>query len=107
MLPYGIAPTTSPLNRPTVSQLIDGPDGRHFTVTFAPGQEMPRHRNASRIRITAVRGSGTISVAEGAATAVAEGERVQLDPDVPHTVIAGEDGLEITVHLVAGCCGVC
>lgn len=96
-----------PPNRPVVSRTIEGVDGRHFTMTFAPGQELPRHRNASRILITAVRGSGSISVAEGPATAVAEGERVQLDPDVPHSVVAGEDGLEITVHLIAGCCGVC
>jgi quercetin dioxygenase-like cupin family protein len=97
----------SPHNRPTISGTIEDSDGRHFTVTFAPGQVLPRHRNASRILITAVRGSGTISLSDGPPAALAEGARVQLDPDVPHALVAGEGGLEITVHLIAGCCGVC
>ena len=100
-------PEASPHNRPTISGTIEDADGRHFSVTFAAGQTLPRHRNASRILITAVRGSGTISLSDGPPAALAEGARVQLDPDVPHALVAGDEGLEITVHLIAGCCGVC
>ena len=107
MRPYGAPPSSMPTDRPTVSELIDGADGRHFTVTFGPGQQLPQHRNASRVLITAVRGSGLVSIGDRPATTLIEGDRVQLDPDVPHAVVAGEDGLELTVHLIAGCCGVC
>lgn len=104
---YGAPPHSSPLNRPVVSRTIEDADGRHFTVTFAAGQELPRHQNSSRILITAVSGSGTISLSDGPPTALAAGDLVQLDPDLPHAIAAGDDGLEITVHLIAGCCGVC
>ena len=104
---YGAPPQASSHNRPTVSSTIEDVDGRHFTVTFAPGQELPRHKTASRILITAVRGSGTIALSDGPPAALTAGARVQLDPDVPHALLAGEEGLEITVHLIAGCCGVC
>jgi quercetin dioxygenase-like cupin family protein len=96
-----------PHSRPVVSRTIEGADGRHFTVTFTAGQELPRHQNASRVLITAVRGSGTIALSDGPPATFAAGARVQLDPDVPHAITAAEDGLEITVHLLAGCCGVC
>ncbi|MEO5797820.1 MAG: hypothetical protein ABIZ70_08025 [Gemmatimonadales bacterium] len=93
--------------RPIVSDVIDGPDGKHFTVSFGPWQRLPSHRNASRLLITAIRGSGSFSLSDGTAAPLNSGGIVQVDPDVPHAVAAGEDGLEITVHLIAGCCGVC
>ncbi|MES2123622.1 MAG: hypothetical protein V4503_02925 [Gemmatimonadota bacterium] len=107
MRPYGPPPTSPPDERPAISQLVDTPEGRHFTITFGPWQRLPTHRNASRILITAVRGSGSFSLSDGIAVALNTGEKVQVDPDVSHAVMAGEDGLEITVHIIAGCCGVC
>ncbi|MES2305320.1 MAG: hypothetical protein V4558_07425 [Gemmatimonadota bacterium] len=107
MRPYGPPPPTLPETRPTISDVVEGPEGRHFTITFGPWQRLPTHRNASRILITAVRGSGSFSLSDGTAAALNTGGIVQVDPDVPHAVAAGEDGLEITVHLIAGCCGVC
>lgn len=107
MHPYGAPPTEAPGNRPTISDVIDGPDGRHFTISFGPGQKLPVHRNASRILITTVLGSGEFTLADGTVTVLSAGGIVQVDPDVPHAVVAGDDGLEITVHLIAGCCGVC
>jgi quercetin dioxygenase-like cupin family protein len=104
---YGSPPQTSPLKRPAVSGTVEDADGRHFTVTFAAGQALPRHRNASRILITALHGFGDISVADDPPVPLTEGDRVQLDPDVAHAITAGDEGLEITVHLIAGCCGVC
>jgi len=107
VLSYDSPPEASLHNRPTISGTIEDVDGRHFTVTFAAGQVLPRHRNASRILITALRGFGTISLSDGPPAELVKGARVQLDPDVPHALVAGEEGLEITVHLIAGCCGVC
>jgi quercetin dioxygenase-like cupin family protein len=107
MRPYGPPTTQLPSERPVISEVMDGPDGRHFTVTFSSWQKLPQHRNASRIVITATRGSGSFSTSDGTAAALNAGDVVQVDADVPHAVAAGEDGLEITVHLIASCCGVC
>jgi hypothetical protein len=35
------------------------------------------------------------------------GTVVQLDPDVEHSVVAGEHGLELLVQLIANCCEHC
>lgn len=107
MRPYGPPSTALPAERPTISEAVDGPDGRHFTITFQPWQTLPEHRNASRILITATRGSGSFSLADGIAAALNSGDIVQIDANVPHAVAAGEAGLVVTVHLIAACCGVC
>lgn len=99
--------TGSSLGRPIVSEPQDGPGGRTFTIRFEPGQELPVHRNKSRVVITAARGEGTIIVAGDGARVLAAGDTVQLEPDVQHGVVAGNDGLELVVGLVSGCCGSC
>lgn len=107
MLSSAETPISPPAGRPIVSDVSDDSDGRHFTITFDPWQELPAHRNASRILITVTRGSGSCTISDGTAAPLATGDRVQVDPNVLHAVTAGEAGLEVTVHLVAGCCGVC
>lgn len=107
MRPYSPPPTDLPTERPVVSEVTDGPDGRSFNISFAPWQKLPPHRNASRIVITPIRGSGSFSTSEGVAAALKVGDAIQLDPDVMHSVAAGEDGLDITVYLIAACCGTC
>jgi quercetin dioxygenase-like cupin family protein len=99
--------TGSSLGRPIVSEPQDGPAGRTFSIQFAPGQELPVHRNKSRVVITAARGEGTIIVAGDGARVLTAGDTIQLDPDVPHGVVAGDAGLELVVSLVSGCCGSC
>jgi quercetin dioxygenase-like cupin family protein len=107
MLPYSPVPTQPISHRPVVSDVEQGPNGRQFTVTFLPGQELPPHRNASKVVITAVDGSGEITV-EGIGTrALPCGTFVQLEPNAEHAVVAGDQGLQLVVRLVANCCGQC
>ena len=102
--PSVASPTVA--NRPVVSDVVEGPDGRQFTVTFTPGQQLPAHRNPSRVAITAVAGSGEITV-DGEVRALPLGTFVQLEPDVEHAVWAGSEGLELVVRLVRNCCEHC
>lgn len=97
----------TPLDRPVVSALHDGPAGRSFTVQFQPGEELPTHRNASRVVITAVRGTGTITIGDHGTRVLREGTFVQLEPNAPHAVVAGGEGLELLVVLAPNCCGAC
>jgi quercetin dioxygenase-like cupin family protein len=93
-------------DRPVVTDVVDGPDGRQFTVTLAPGQRLPAHRNPSRVAITAVAGSGEITV-DGEVRALPPGTFVQLEPNVEHAVQAGSEGLELAVKQVCNCCEHC
>lgn len=105
-LPYGMH-TSSPASRPTISELVDGPEGRSFTVHFRPGQRLPDHRNASRIRIMAVAGSGMITVDGAGTRALGSGEAVQLDANVVHSLEAGSEEWEVQVTLLPACCPGC
>ncbi len=108
MLPYAEPSTTPPNRRPVVSDLITNADGgKSFTVTFTAGQELPTHRNASRILIQVHRGTGSITIADDPALPLAASDLVQIIPNAPHSLVAGLDGLEIEVHLVADCCSSC
>lgn len=98
---------SNPIDRPVASDLERGPEGRSFTVHLDPGQELPPHRNAARVVITAVRGSGAITIGDLDTRALAEGTFVQLEPNAEHGVVAGADGLELLVALVANCCEAC
>ena len=97
----------TPAGRPVVSGLAHGPAGRSFTLVLEPGQELPPHRNAARVVITAVHGSGAITVAGAGTRALVQGAVVRLDPDVGHAVVAGGDGLELLVALSPNCCESC
>jgi quercetin dioxygenase-like cupin family protein len=99
--------SSNPLDRPVVSGLERGPEGRSFTVRLDPGQELPPHRNAARVVITAVRGCGAITIGDLDTRALTEGTFVQLEPNAEHAVVAGSGGLELFVALVANCCGAC
>jgi quercetin dioxygenase-like cupin family protein len=76
-------------------------------MQFEPGQELPTHRNVSRVVITAVRGAGSITVDDAGARILNAGDLVQVGPKAPHSVVAGPDGLELLVVLTPNCCGTC
>lgn len=94
-------------HRPVVSEIEHGAHGRHFTVRFEPGQRLPPHRNPARVVITAVAGSGDIAIAGDGMRVLPRGAVVQIDPDVEHSVVAGDRGLELRVELIASCCEHC
>ncbi len=102
-----LSPELVSRDRPTVSEVIEAPDGRHFTVRFGPLQSLPWHRNPARVVITALTGSGDITVDGVGACPLPAGASVQLDPNAGHAVIAGDDGLELRVDLIASCCNCC
>lgn len=99
--------TVSSAGRPTISELVRGPAGNSFTITFGPSEALPEHRNASRILITVSSGDGELTVEGDAPRALRTGACVQLDPDVPHSLAAGADGMVVEVLLVAACCPNC
>lgn len=108
MLPYSEPPSTAPDRRPVVSDVGPNADGgKSFTVTFKAGQELPTHRNASRILIQVHDGAGTVVVDEEPPVELNPGDLLQIAPNAPHSVRAGEAGLEIEVHLVSDCCSSC
>lgn len=104
--PFG-AHTSSPAARPTISDLRDGPDGRSFSVHFLAGQRLPDHRNASRIRIMAVAGEGTIVIDGLGARTLRSGEAVQLEANVVHSLEAGSGEWQVEVLLLPACCQGC
>lgn len=104
--PYG-AHTTSPMSRPTISDRTEGPDGKSFVLTFQPGQRLPDHRNASRLRIVGREGRGLLVVDGLGARMLAAGQAVQLEPNVVHALEAGAEEWVVEVHLIAGCCPGC
>jgi quercetin dioxygenase-like cupin family protein len=104
--PYGV-PTTSTLTRPAVTDRQDGPEGKSFVLRFLPGQKLPDHRNASRLRIVARSGTGLLMVDGLGSRMLAAGEAVQLEPNVIHGLEAGTHPWEVEVHLIAGCCPGC
>ena len=94
--------------RPTISEVVKGPTGgSSFTVTFLPGQVLPTHRNRSRILINVIQGDGAITVDADMPIRLAPGSVVQVAPNAPHALVAGEEGLLVEVHLVADCCAAC
>jgi quercetin dioxygenase-like cupin family protein len=95
------------VDRPAISELVRGPLGNTFTITFAPGQELPSHRNPSRLLLTVRAGGGTITVDGSGPAVLALGACVQLDPDVPHALTADAGGMVVDVLLAAACCPSC
>jgi quercetin dioxygenase-like cupin family protein len=76
-------------------------------LRFQPGQKLPGHRNASRLRIVARRGAGLLEADGFGARVLAAGEAVQLEPNVVHSLEAGAEAWEVQVHLIEGCCPGC
>lgn len=108
MHPYAAPTKVSPEKRPIVSEVVKGSTGgSSFTVTFRPGQELPTHRNRSRIRINVLEGDGAITVDGDTPSRLVTGTVVQVAPSAPHALVAGEEGMLIEVHLVADCCESC
>ena len=100
-------PQQSITDRPVVSGLVVAPNRRQFTVNLEPGQQLPPHRNPSKVVITVVQGNGEITVEGDGVRALPTGIVVQLEPNVEHAVLAGDAGLELMVQLVANCCEHC
>ena len=108
MHPYAPPIKLTADKRPTISEVVKGPTGgSSFTVTFLPGQVLPTHRNRSRILINVIEGDGAITVDEDLPTRVVTGSVVQVAPNAPHALVAGEAGMLVEVHLVADCCAAC
>lgn len=107
MSPFTESAGRAAADRPTISELVRGPAGNTFTITFAPGQRLPSHRNSSRLLLTVSAGEGTLSVDDGAPVAIASGSCVQLEPDAPHALEAGAAGMTVEVLLAAACCPSC
>ena len=78
-----------------------------FTVRLDAGEILASHRHPARIVITAVRGSGVITTGEGESRVLGEGALVQLDPGAPHGVIAGAEGMELSIAVAPNCCEAC
>jgi quercetin dioxygenase-like cupin family protein len=102
--PASVEPIT---RRPVVTDLEVEPHRRRFTVTLEPGQQLPPHRNPSRVVITVVEGYGEITVDGDGRRVLPLGAVVQFEPNVEHAVLAGDTGLELMVQLVANCCEHC
>lgn len=108
MSPYSEPPLAAPSHRPVISDLVkDDVGNSSFTITFTAGQELPTHRNASRILIQVLQGHGVVSVDGGPPEGVVVGDQVQVPPRAPHALTAGDDGLVVQVHLVPDCCSCC
>lgn len=108
MHPYAAPPRTESSRRPTVSEVRKDESGASsFTITFLAGQELPTHRNASRILINVLQGNGAIMVDAEQPSPLVTGTVVQIGPNIPHALVAGEIGLLVEVHLVADCCASC
>lgn len=107
MKPDACVCASNPLDRPVVSDLDHGPEGRSFAVHLDPGQDLPTHRNAARVVITTVRGCGAITIGALDTRALTEGSVVQLEPNAAHAIVAGGEGLELHVALAPNCCGAC
>lgn len=97
--PYGL-PSSAGSNRPVISDVEAGPEGRWFTVTFKAGQLLPSHRNANAIDILALEGDGVVTAPSCGRHRLVAGHSVRLSPHELHDVAGGPDGLRIRVHLL-------
>lgn len=108
MHPYAAPPTAVPARRPIISEVErDEVGNRSFLITFVAGDELPVHRNASRVLIEVLAGSGAMRVDGGPLAGIVAGDQVQVAPHAPHEVSAGAEGLQLRVHLVPDCCAAC
>ncbi len=100
-------PATPRADRPSVEVTEDPIVGRVSILTFLPGQSLPTHRNPARVSIRVRQGAGRITLADDEHRPLVAGDFVQLEPNAPHAVSAGELGLVIEVSLVNACCAGC
>lgn len=98
--PYAPPASATP-NRPIISDVETGPDGRWFTIIFQPGQALPSHRNAHPIEIMALEGEGILTAPSCGSRRLAAGESVQLAPQEVHDVASGPAGFRIRVRLIS------
>ncbi len=98
---YAPPSSVPPSHRPVISDLIRHADGgSSFTISFTANQELPTHRNNSKVLISVLNGSGDIFVGDDAGVGVVAGKIVQIPANQPHSVTAGPNGMLIEVHLI-------
>jgi quercetin dioxygenase-like cupin family protein len=92
-------PTTVAATQPRISDLVTTPGGRWFTITFEAGERLATHRSVHDLLIEVSRGSGELHGAECGTCELAAGAQVAVAAHEPHEVVAGSDGLLLTVRL--------
>jgi len=70
----------------------DEPNSRIVFFALAPGQDVPVHTSHSTVVVTVTHGSGIFAGKDGSAP-LTTGETIAYEPDEPHGMTAGENGL--------------
>lgn len=87
--------------RHATALLYDSAECRLVAFTLAARQEVKVHTSSSTVLCTVVGGDGTF-VGSGDTVALAVGESVQYQPDEPHGMIAGANGLRFLAVITPG-----
>ncbi len=79
-------------DKPYVQVLSDTGDARLVLFAFKAGQQLKEHRTTSQILVQVLRGRATFATA-GNSVKLQAGMVVQLEENVPHSVIAQTDAV--------------
>jgi hypothetical protein len=91
--------TTVAAKQPRISDLVTTPGGRWFTISFEAGERLTTHRSVHDLLIDVSHGSGELHGAECGTCDLTVGCQVEVAAHEPHEVVAGSDGLLLTVRL--------
>lgn len=80
------------LDRHASALVHDEANSRIVFFALAPGQQVPVHSSASTVVVTVTHGSGTF-VGKDGESSLGNGESVVYEPNEPHGMTAGEQGL--------------
>ncbi|HEY0304347.1 MAG TPA: hypothetical protein VGC44_05205 [Longimicrobiales bacterium] len=80
------------LDRHASALVHDEANSRVVFFALAPGQQVPVHTSASTVVVTVTHGSGTF-VGQDSKSSLAIGESAVYQPNEPHGMTAGEQGL--------------
>jgi quercetin dioxygenase-like cupin family protein len=78
--------------RPDVQVLSDIGTARLVLFAFKAGQQLPEHHTSSQILVQALRGRVTVTAA-GSSIQLRAGMVLQVEANVPHTVVAQTDAI--------------
>ena len=84
--------------RPYVQVLSDIGTARLVLFAFKAGQQLQEHRTSSQILVQALRGRVTV-IAEGSSVKLHAGRVLQVEANVPHTVVAQTDAIMLLTLL--------